>query len=356
MENESKSLIRKERLNYVVENGQFCGHLVNLPIVVQSESYEEMILDAKELAKAWVAVLQQVLEQEEPFKVVETKDKQAGSAESQRSERALLHRLQLFFYKNATHDEWDQLRKDTNKLLSGKCPFCCECDLKCGAVIEDGHKCTAIYRKDKCPFCAAPSPKQADSVPDNPAVAFAEWLGKHYETVLYLGTRFRWCTPIVSEYGGQESAYYTTQELYEKWESILQASKEEGELTAIGKPENTNDEKRCTLSDQELSEKCEEWISRLCNSGGREWTLRVPVDFDRDPDMLFSELNKRFKRLNDTIGDASGHVEFLDRENDRMRLGIQQIIEIAHGAGSAQEKIMDIKLKLSTLNKPKQEE
>jgi predicted RNase H-like HicB family nuclease len=71
MKNESKSLIRKERLNYVVENGHYVGYLVNLPIAVQSESYEEMILDAKELAKAWLAVLQQVLEQDEPFDVVE---------------------------------------------------------------------------------------------------------------------------------------------------------------------------------------------------------------------------------------------------------------------------------------------
>ena len=55
------------------------------------------------------------------------------------------------------------------------------------------------------------------------------------------------------------------------------------------------DEKKCTLSDQELIEKCREWVSALCASGGRKWSLRVPVDFDRDPDILFNELARRFE-------------------------------------------------------------
>lgn len=56
--------------------------------------------------------------------------------------------------------------------------------------------------------------------------------------------------------------------------------------------ERTN---KCTLTDQELSEKCNFWISALCKSGGESWTLRVPPDFNYDPDLLFSELIKRFK-------------------------------------------------------------
>lgn len=57
------------------------------------------------------------------------------------------------------------------------------------------------------------------------------------------------------------------------------------------------DEKKCTLTDHELLEKCGQWVTDLCESGGRKWTLRVPVDFNRDPDILFSELIRRFKTI-----------------------------------------------------------
>ena len=59
-------------------------------------------------------------------------------------------------------------------------------------------------------------------------------------------------------------------------------------------------EKRCTLTDIELLERCNEWISSLAKTGGKSWTLNVPVNFNRDPDMLFSELANRYKALKDT--------------------------------------------------------
>jgi len=49
------------------------------------------------------------------------------------------------------------------------------------------------------------------------------------------------------------------------------------------------------LSDTELVAKCSESISKLCESGGKAWSLRVPIDFKHDPDVLFSELIKRFE-------------------------------------------------------------
>jgi hypothetical protein len=61
---------------------------------------------------------------------------------------------------------------------------------------------------------------------------------------------------------------------------------------------NQNDMKReVDLNDEELINKCNDWISRLCETGGRAWSLRVPVDFDRDPDVLFVELINRYKKL-----------------------------------------------------------
>jgi len=53
----------------------------------------------------------------------------------------------------------------------------------------------------------------------------------------------------------------------------------------------------CTLSDTELIKKCKEWISKLAQSGGSEWSLRVPVDFNHDPDVLFSELCNRLEKI-----------------------------------------------------------
>jgi hypothetical protein len=57
--------------------------------------------------------------------------------------------------------------------------------------------------------------------------------------------------------------------------------------------------KECTLSDEGLIEACDNWISSLASTGGKSWCLSIPVNFDRDPDMLFSELIKRFKDRKD---------------------------------------------------------
>lgn len=52
---------------------------------------------------------------------------------------------------------------------------------------------------------------------------------------------------------------------------------------------------KCDLSDEELITACNEWVSKLCNSGGQAWSMQVPVNFNKDPDMLFVELANRFK-------------------------------------------------------------
>ena len=60
-------------------------------------------------------------------------------------------------------------------------------------------------------------------------------------------------------------------------------------------------EEKCTLTNEQLLEKCSEWISKLCKSGGKDWCLRVPVDLNHDPDVLFTELANRFVGLTDII-------------------------------------------------------
>jgi len=52
---------------------------------------------------------------------------------------------------------------------------------------------------------------------------------------------------------------------------------------------------KCDLTNEELIERCNEWVSKLAKTGGSAWNLHVPVSFNTDPDMLFVELANRFK-------------------------------------------------------------
>ena len=48
-----------------------------------------------------------------------------------------------------------------------------------------------------------------------------------------------------------------------------------------------------TLSDADLIKASNEWVSKLAKTGGKAWSLSVPVNFNRDPDMIFCELANR---------------------------------------------------------------
>lgn len=58
-------------------------------------------------------------------------------------------------------------------------------------------------------------------------------------------------------------------------------------------------EEKCTLSNKELIERSREIISELAKTGGKSWSLQVPVNFNRDPDMIFSELGNRLQQVED---------------------------------------------------------
>ena len=45
----------------------------------------------------------------------------------------------------------------------------------------------------------------------------------------------------------------------------------------------------------ELAEKARKWISDLCSSGARKWSLRVPPDPEHDPDLIFGECVRRME-------------------------------------------------------------
>lgn len=58
-----------------------------------------------------------------------------------------------------------------------------------------------------------------------------------------------------------------------------------------------SEQPKCTLSNAELLAAVGTWVSKQCDTGGRAWTLSVPVNFNRDPDMLITELRKRYADL-----------------------------------------------------------
>lgn len=53
----------------------------------------------------------------------------------------------------------------------------------------------------------------------------------------------------------------------------------------------------CTLSNEDLRSNVTDWVDKLCKSGGKSWSLRVPVDFNHDPDMTILALVDRFAEL-----------------------------------------------------------
>lgn len=67
-------------------------------------------------------------------------------------------------------------------------------------------------------------------------------------------------------------------------------------------------EDKCPLNNTELVEKAQEWVSKLCKTGGQAWSLRIPVDLKHDPDVVISELANRYKEALALLEKASGLV------------------------------------------------
>jgi len=76
----------KERINYVIENGFYCGHMVNLPIVAQAKSLEELKSRMLIMANLWVEMMQKTLGNSGPFEFnempnIEPNDKRSVATE-----------------------------------------------------------------------------------------------------------------------------------------------------------------------------------------------------------------------------------------------------------------------------------
>jgi hypothetical protein len=98
---------------------------------------------------------------------------------------------------------------------------------------------------------------------------------------------------------------------------------------------------KCTLSDEELIAKCQEWVSSLCKTGGQSWCLRVPVSLNTDPDMLFSELAERFQKLL-----ANQHASGTILENS---CNIQQQLNSVYGVKFSDKKMEELEIGFKVL-------
>lgn len=59
----------KERLSYTIEDGIYVGRLVNLPVVCQAESLEELQAKMKIMGLSYLSFMKGVLESTEPFEL-----------------------------------------------------------------------------------------------------------------------------------------------------------------------------------------------------------------------------------------------------------------------------------------------
>lgn len=66
---------------------------------------------------------------------------------------------------------------------------------------------------------------------------------------------------------------------------------------------------KCDLSNEELTTMCRQWVSKLCETGGKAWTLEIPANYNKDPDLLICELIDRFKKNQSIISPSTGFTE-----------------------------------------------
>jgi len=50
----------------------------------------------------------------------------------------------------------------------------------------------------------------------------------------------------------------------------------------------------CTLTDNELSQRVQKDLSKLCKTGGKSFVMHVPARVNEDFDLLVGELIRRF--------------------------------------------------------------
>lgn len=82
-------------------------------------------------------------------------------------------------------------------------------------------------------------------------------------------------------------------------------------------------EEKCTLSNEQLIEKAKDWSDKLAESGGEDWTLSVPVNFNHDPDVLIYELCERLEHADSQLKELLEAVKERRVDNSEHDQGVQ---------------------------------
>jgi uncharacterized coiled-coil protein SlyX len=101
-------------------------------------------------------------------------------------------------------------------------------------------------------------------------------------------------------------------------------------------------ENKCELSDKDLIVECRRWIRDLCS--GKDFVLSIPPNFEKDPDMLLSEMVDRYQSLEQKLFEAENTIAeqkklintlraalhnvkpFISKEYDGIRLSIYELL------------------------------
>lgn len=86
-----------------------------------------------------------------------------------------------------------------------------------------------------------------------------------------------------------------------------------------------------TLTDKELINLCDEWVSKMCKTGGKAFTMSVPVRLNYDTDVVLSALINRFSLANKTI-------QSLQSEVEQLKGALQELVDIQNGPPLEQHK------------------
>lgn len=94
-------------------------------------------------------------------------------------------------------------------------------------------------------------------------------------------------------------------------------------------------EPKCELSNQELANKVITLTIEMAKTGGQSWILSVPVNFSKDPDILFIECADRLMAQEAELAAKDAEIErlkalclqqFDDMMNDARKQGVSQRI------------------------------
>lgn len=95
---------------------------------------------------------------------------------------------------------------------------------------------------------------------------------------------------------------------------------------------NTNDKAPSATVDAKMDNKTlvlkvRDWVDKLCKTGGRAWSLSVPVNFDKDPDMLIEELCKRYESLQSENEALVNGQRYLQEENEALKAKYDRLVD-----------------------------